>query len=272
MIAYRNLTSVFVHEGRGLHSGQNCRLTIEPADELLFRLDGRIFPIGHLGLEGTGRGSDLLFPGGSRLRTCEHLLSALAGLGVWGALIAVDGPEMPAFDGCAVQVSEWIMRNSRRSQEGPEPFALPSPLHVGDCSRFVVALPSPLFHVSYVIDYQAEAIGTQILDYSATEGEYLETIAPARTFAMAEDIEALRAQGLALGGSFDNAILVDDAEVRTTGGLRFPDEFVRHKTLDLIGDLAMLGRPLIAHVVAVRAGHAQHLQLVERLRAFSCKA
>jgi UDP-3-O-[3-hydroxymyristoyl] N-acetylglucosamine deacetylase len=147
------------------------------------------------------------------------------------------------------------------------PFVLKYPVHVGDDTRFVVALPSNSFQVTYVIDYAAAPIGTQIFDFFDYGGtDYLREIAPARTFALRSDVAALRAAGLALGGSLDNAILVDDAGVETTGGLRFSDEFVRHKILDLLGDLACLGRPLLAHVVAVRAGHVQHLQLVERLR------
>jgi UDP-3-O-[3-hydroxymyristoyl] N-acetylglucosamine deacetylase len=172
---------------------------------------------------------------------------------------------MPGLDGCALTAARRIMECSAPCDDGPSPLCPQTPLFVGDHSRFVVALPSSSFHVTCVIDYDAELIGTQILDYEGTE--YLKMIAPARTFAMEEDVEALRAAGMALGGSLDNAILVKKNGVEAAGGLRFPDEFVRHKTLDLIGDLANLGRPLVAHVVAVRAGHVLHLQLVDRLRA-----
>jgi UDP-3-O-[3-hydroxymyristoyl] N-acetylglucosamine deacetylase len=172
---------------------------------------------------------------------------------------------MPGLDGCALTAARRIMERSTPCDDGPSPLCPQTPLFVGDRSRFVVALPASSFHVTCVIDYDAKPIGTQILDYEGTE--YLQMIAPARTFAMEEDVEALRAAGMALGGSLDNAILVKKNGVEAAGGLRFPDEFVRHKTLDLIGDLANLGRPLVAHVVAVRAGHALHLQLVDRLRA-----
>jgi UDP-3-O-[3-hydroxymyristoyl] N-acetylglucosamine deacetylase len=175
--------------------------------------------------------------------------------------------EMPGLDGCALDLAGEVLEKSVPSgAEGP--FALKYPLHVGDISRFVVALPSSSFHVTYVIDYDAAPIGTQIFDYGGRD--YLRDIAPARTFAMRSDVEALRASGLALGASLDNAILVGDGGVETTGGLRFADEFARHKVLDLLGDLACLGRPLLAHVIAVRAGHVLHLQLVERLRAALC--
>jgi UDP-3-O-[3-hydroxymyristoyl] N-acetylglucosamine deacetylase len=118
-----------------------------------------------------------------------------------------------------------------------------------------------------VIDYAAAPIGTRIFEYGGGPEDYLKEIAPARTFVMREDIEALRSAGLALGGGPDNAVIVDAAGVETAGGLRFPDEFARHKVLDLLGDLANLGRPLTAHVITVRAGHTQHLQLTERLRS-----
>lgn len=271
---YRKLIRPVSFQGKGLHSGADCRLSIEPSDDgFSLKIGGNKgieemgLPLSRLAFSGSGRGSDLIFPDGRSVRTCEHILSALAGLGVWQARLVVNGPEMPALDGCAAQAAAAIMENSIPTALEPPLFSLQCPLHIGNHERFVVALPSPSFHVTYVIDYEAEPIGTQILDYEGTPEDYLKKIAPARTFAMAEDIEVLRAQGLALGGSLDNAILVEKKQVQTTGGLRFPDEFVRHKMLDLIGDLAVLGRPVKAHVVAVRAGHVQHLQLVERLRA-----
>lgn len=268
---YRKLTQPIERRGVGLHSGRDFCLSIEPSDDALtLEAAGTRLPLSRLALEGTGRGSDLIFPDGKRVRTCEHVLSALAGLGVWHGKLSVTGDlplEMPGLDGCSLDLAGEIMEKSIPCErETPLPFTLTHPVHVGNDTRFVVALPSNFFRVTYVIHYDAKPIGTQIFDYAT---DYLKEIAPARTFAMRSDIEALRAAGLALGGSLDNAILVDDAGVETTGGLRFPDEFVRHKTLDLLGDLACLGRPLIAQVVAVRAGHAQHLQLVERLRAMS---
>ncbi|MDR1732736.1 MAG: UDP-3-O-acyl-N-acetylglucosamine deacetylase [Synergistaceae bacterium] len=266
---YRKLTGSLSFEGKGLHSGVFCRVVIEPSDGglTLSAGGGPALPLSGLGLEGGGRGSDLIFPDGKRVRTCEHLLSALTGAGVWSAQISVTGPEMPAFDGCALAVGQRVMETSVPCDEGPEPFRIQSPVCAGDLSRFVVAMPSPSFHVTCVVDYEAKAIGTQILDWEGTPEDYLKMIAPARTFALEEDLDALRKAGMALGGSLDNAILVKKTGIEASGGLRFSDEFVRHKTLDLIGDLASLGRPVAAHVVAVRAGHVLHLQLAERLRA-----
>jgi UDP-3-O-[3-hydroxymyristoyl] N-acetylglucosamine deacetylase len=259
-----------------LHSGREFSLSIEPSEEpLSLEAWGERRFLPELTLEGTGRGSDLIFPGGRRVRTCEHVLSALTGLGVWRAKLVVRGEgdalEMPGLDGCAENVAREVLEASVPG-DGLEPLTLQCPVHVGDLGtgrpRFVAALPSPDFCVTCVIDYDAAPIGTEILDFGGSS-DYLKEIAPARTFVMKADIEALRAAGLILGGSLTSAILVNGTGVETEGGLRFPNEFVRHKTLDLLGDLACLGRPLVAHVVAVRAGHVQHLRLVERLRALA---
>jgi len=277
---FRKLTQSIERKGLGLHSGREFRLSIDPSSEALsLEAGGICLPLSKLTLEGAGRGSDLIFPDGKRVRTCEHVLSALAGLGVWRGKLSVTGEfplEMPALDGCSRDLAVEIMEKSipiepvtAESESGEIlPFALKYPLHVGDEKRFVIALPSDSFRVTYAIEYESEYIRTQIFDYSC-HMDYLKEIAQARTFALRSEVEALRAAGLALGGSLDNAILVDGDGVKTTGGLRFSNEFVRHKILDLLGDLACLGRPLLAHVVAVRAGHALHLQLVERLRAAS---
>jgi UDP-3-O-[3-hydroxymyristoyl] N-acetylglucosamine deacetylase len=315
----RYLKQPIFRRGKGLHSGLEFELSIEPSDGSLSLSpggSGQALPLSRFSLEGGGRGSDLIFPDGDspfarkRVRTCEHVLSALAGTGVWRAQLTVaqaeeagspDFLEMPGLDGCAEGLAREILEKSAPVEDegessrsaGPKglrpfglgpfkvsPFRLAFPVHSGGVAfaepsektappRFAVALPSPFFHVTCVIDYAAAPIGTRIFEYGGGPEAYLKDIAPARTFVMREDIEALRAAGLALGGSLDSAVVVDAAGVETAGGLRFPDEFARHKVLDLLGDLACLGCPLTAHVVAVRAGHAQHLQLVERLRAAS---
>ena len=241
---YRRLLRPLSFSGIGLHSGLECRLRILPAEGgIVLASEGQEAPIERMTLSGSGRGSDYLFPDGRRVRTCEHVLAALTGLGVWGARLEVEGGEAPA------------------------PLSLSTSLRVGDESRFVAAFPAEGLHVTCVVRYDAPVIGVQMLEFAWSAEGFLGRVAGARTFAMAQEIEALRAQGLALGGTLDTAILVEGASARASGGLRWPDEFVRHKTLDLIGDLAALGRPLYAHLVAVKAGHELHLQMAERLRA-----
>lgn len=270
---FRRIIKPFELSGVGLHSGRECRLRVSPpvgvspgAGTLSLAAEGAELPICQLALEGTGRGSDYIFPDGRRIRTCEHVLAALTGMGVWEARLEVEGGEMPALDGCAERTVREILACSEPCEEGPTSLALSGSFSVGTEERFVAAFPAPELHITYVVSYNASVIGTQMLDFTANPQDFQEQIARARTFAMAAEIEALRAHGMALGGTLENAILVGDTGVQAAGGLRWPDEFVRHKTLDLIGDLAALGRPLRAHVVAVRAGHELHLKFAERLR------
>lgn len=265
---YRRLLRPLSFSGIGLHSGLECRLRFLPAEGgIVLASEGQEAPIERMTLSGSGRGSDYLFPDGRRVRTCEHVLAALTGLGVWGARLEVEGGEMPALDGCAALVGAAVMESSEPCGEALAPLSLSTSLRVGDESRFVAAFPAEGLHVTCVVRYDAPVIGVQMLEFAWSAEGFLGRVAGARTFAMAQEIEALRAQGLALGGTLDNAILVEGASARASGGLRWPDEFVRHKTLDLIGDLAALGRPLYAHLVAVKAGHELHLQMAERLRA-----
>lgn len=268
--AYRRLTGGFTLSGMGLHSGRECVLRVEPCDELIMAADGQEGRrIADLSLRGSGRGSDYIFPNGSSVRTCEHVLAALVGMGVWGARLSVEGGEMPAVDGCAKTVAEMVREHSEPCADGPEPLCLSVPVVVGGGARFVAAFPSPEFRVTCAVKYDSDVIGAQMTDFCGGAEEFASEIAGARTFAMASEIEMLRAHGMALGGSLENAILVHSDRAEAAGGLRWPDEFSRHKTLDVIGDTAALGRPIRAHIVAVRAGHELHLRLVERLRNLS---
>ena len=254
--------------GKGLHSGQDCKLTIEPCDspEVLMRSGDNELPLRELSLSGTNRGSDYIFPDGTRVRTCEHVLSALAGLDIWsGVRLIVEGGEMPALDGCSRTVCDELMEHSTDEKVHSEYISVKSPVSVygEDTSRFVAALPYEGLRITYAVDY--EYIGAQILDYVQDSTSYYENISCARTFAMQKDIDYLRSHGMALGGSLDNAIVIGST-IQAKGGLHWPDEFVRHKVLDLIGDLAAVGKPVNAHIIAVKAGHELHLKLADKLR------
>ena len=256
-------------KGLGLHSGKECELLIEPYDceEILMRSGNNELPLSKFALNGTNRGSDYIFPDGESIKTCEHVLSALTGMGIWsGARITVKGGEMPALDGCGKTLSGEITKilapNPSPLTPNPSPLA-PIIVSTEDKKRFVAAFPSDGLHITYTVEY--DFIGTQIFDYEHSPENYYANIASARTFAMESEINYLRSHGMALGGSLDNAIVVGE-KIQAKGGLRWPDEFVRHKVLDLIGDLASLGRPLNAHIIACRAGHELHLKLAEQLR------
>lgn len=265
----RKLLSAIKIEGTGLHSGKSCCFTALPSDKpLSISLNGsEAVPVSALRVEGSARGSDIIFPNGERVRTVEHLLSAVAGVGLWNTEIRVEGVEIPAIDGCAYSFANTLLSASKIC-ECTDTLALSAPVcHDNGNGASVAAMPSERFRVTYVIKYDNPLIGTQMFDYAENDGDFfVKEISRARTFALERDIKHLRENGMALGGTLDNAILVCADEIKTNGGLRYADEFVRHKVLDLIGDLALVGRPLKAHIIAVRAGHAPHLELVEKLR------
>ena len=257
-------------KGLGLHSGKECELLIEPCDceEILMRSGDNELPLTKFSLIGTGRGSDYIFPDDSRIRTCEHVLSALTGLEIFsGVRLTIKGGEMPALDGCAKTLCGEIKNHCEESNSKLNALNVSSPVEVRDesCKRFVAAFPSDCLRITYIVEY--DFIGAQIFDYVQSPENYLENIASARTFAMESEINYLRSHGMALGGSLDNAIIVGE-KIQAKGDLRWQNEFVRHKILDLIGDLASLGRPLNAHIIACRAGHELHLKLAEKLKKF----
>ncbi|MDR1742180.1 MAG: UDP-3-O-acyl-N-acetylglucosamine deacetylase [Synergistaceae bacterium] len=279
-MTYRELVAPIHRSGPGLHSGRDFDLAIEPAPgPLTLGIEGGPrLPLSAFSLSGDARGTDFIFPepnSGVKIRTCEHVLSAMAGCGVWSGAITVGGQgggefEMPGMDGCSSDLAREIMEKSAPASVPPEPIRLMSPICSGSGRRCVAAFPSRGFEITYVIDYDAAPIGTMLFDYDGERSDYVSEVSVARTFVMRRDIEGLRASGLALGGSTRGAVVVDDSGVETEGGLRFRDEFVRHKTLDLIGDLAALGRPIAARILALRAGHAQHVGLVELIKAAAC--
>lgn len=264
----RKLLSSVSWSGTGLHSGELCEVTVSKSDNpLSISVRGsEAVPISKLSCSGSSRGSDLTFPNGEKVRTVEHLLAAIAGLGLWRSVISVEGPEVPAVDGCSETFSLGLIASSEIS-DCEDALSLYAPVCFERGGASVFALPSEKFCITYVIEYDNSQIGTQMFDYEENDGSlFVGEISRARTFALERDIKLLRENGMALGGSLDNAILVCENEIKTAGGLRYKDEFVRHKVLDLIGDLALVGRPLNAHIVAIRAGHAPHLAMVEKLR------
>ena len=252
-------------KGLGLHSGKECELLIEPygCNEILMRSGGNELPLSKFALNGTNRGSDYIFPDGSMIRTCEHVLSALTGLEIYsGARLTVNGGEMPALDGCAKLLSGEILKNAEPSSVPKASLLTPLEVHSDDCKRFVAAFPSDKLRITYIVEY--DFIGAQIFDYVQSPENYYENIASARTFAMESEVNYLRSHGMALGGSLDNAVVIGE-KILAKGGLHWPNEFVRHKILDLIGDLSSAG-PVKAHITACRAGHELHLKFTEKLR------
>jgi UDP-3-O-[3-hydroxymyristoyl] N-acetylglucosamine deacetylase len=257
--------------GIGLHTGVkvNLRLCPAPANTgILFRrtdLEGFAIEAQSRNVARVSYATSLMKKG-VLISTTEHLLSALAGLDVDNVLVEIDNLELPILDGSARPFVELITKAGIRCQRARRSFIkILKPVEVVDGMRRIVVYPADSFHVTYRIVFPHPLIGVQSIEFASGSSNYATEIAPARTFGFLEELEMLRKNGLIRGGSLENAVVLDGTGVINPEGLRFPDEFCRHKLLDMIGDFSLLGHPLLGHVVAERAGHAMHAQLVSRL-------
>ena len=257
--------------GIGLHTGVKVNLRLLPAPAntgIQFRrtdLEGFIIEAQSRHVARVSYATSLM-KRGVLISTTEHLLSALAGIGVDNVVVELDNLELPILDGSARPFVEMVSEAGIRPQRARRSFIkVLKPLEVVDGTRRIIAYPADSFRVSYRIAFPHPVIGEQFFDFDSRSLTYAAEIAPARTFGFLQELEVLRRNGLIKGGSLSNAVVLDSKGVVNPEGLRFPDEFCRHKLLDLIGDFSLLGHPLIGHVVAERAGHAMHAQFVTRL-------
>ena len=257
--------------GIGLHTGVNVNLHLLPAPTntgIVFRrVDLDAFPIEALA-RNVARVSyaTSLMKKGVLISTIEHLLSALAAMGVDNVYVDIDNLELPIMDGSALPFYRLLRGVGVRRQRAWRTYArILKPVEVEDGAKRIAVYPAEPFQVHYRISFPHPLIGEQELGYHADESSYETQIAPARTFGFIEEVEVLRRSGLVRGGSLENAIVLTRDGLLNPEGLRYPNEFCRHKVLDLIGDLSLLGHRLIGKVVAERAGHAMHIALVTRL-------
>jgi len=258
--------------GIGLHCGARVEMRLRPAPPdtgIVFRrLDqnGVKIPARQENLCRSNLATTLSADGIS-ISTVEHLLAAASGLGVDNLIVEVDGPEVPAMDGSAAPFIYLMHEAGLKHQQAARQFIkILEPIRVDTDDKFVAVYPADHFKISYTISFEHPLIGEQRQTFVINSRCFTEHIAPARTFGFLKEVEALRQNGLALGGSMDNAVVIGDNSI-LNNKLRFQDEFVRHKILDAIGDLVLLGAPLLGHVVAYRAGHAMHTSLVEAILA-----
>jgi UDP-3-O-[3-hydroxymyristoyl] N-acetylglucosamine deacetylase len=199
------------------------------------------------------------------ISTTEHLLSAFTGVGIDNAIVELDNLELPILDGSARPFVEMIQRAGIRKQRKARTYLrIVRDIEMREGDKFIAVYPADVYSVSYSINFPHPLIGKQSFCVRLTNGSYLKQIAPARTFGFLHEAEAMRQQGLIRGASVENAIVMNREEVLNPP-LRFDDEFVRHKVLDLIGDLALIGKQILGSVVADRAGHAMHTALVSRI-------
>ncbi len=255
--------------GMGLHSGGETCVHIHPASEntgIVFS-DGKHKTLAlATNIVDTSRGTNIGF-NGDRIQTIEHLMSALRGCGVDNAVVEVNGLEMPALDGSALPYVDAIVGVGLAELGATrEPIRLKEPICVNQNGSFILAVPAPKLSMTYVLNYDHPMIGSQTISFSPDENNFAEEIAPARTFVLYEEVADLLKNGLSKGGSIDNVIVVWQDKISSK--LRFPDELARHKVVDLVGDLALIGGYLQAEVLAVKTGHALNVEFArEVLRA-----
>ena len=280
MLQQRTLKSLTRAVGVGLHSGQRVELTLRPAQPdtgIVFR---RIdlpepvdIPISALSVTDT-RLASTISNGGAKVHTVEHLMSACAGLGIDNLYVDITAEEVPILDGSAASFVFLLQSAGIERQRAPKRFIrVTRPVEVregqGANAKWARLEPYHGYKLSFEIDFDHPAVDStgQRVEFDLSAGSYSRDIARARTFGFTKDVEMMRSNGLALGGGLDNAIVMDDYKVLNSDGLRYDDEFVKHKILDAMGDLYLLGQPMLAAYSAFRSGHALNNQLLRELLA-----
>jgi UDP-3-O-[3-hydroxymyristoyl] N-acetylglucosamine deacetylase len=271
MLRQRTLKSLVSASGVGLHTGQKVRITLRPAPVdtgVVFRRVDLASPVdlpARAELVGEARLASTLIKGDVKIHTVEHLMSALGGLGVDNVYVDIDAPELPIMDGSASPFVLLIQQAGVEEQAAPKQFLrVTRRVEVKDGDKWARFDPYEGYRLSFSIEFRHPVIErtTQAVTVDFAETSYLKEIARARTFGFMHEVEDLRDSGLALGGGLDNAVVLDEYRVLNSEGLRFADEFIRHKLLDAIGDLYLLGRPLLGAFTAHKSGHALNNRLL----------
>ncbi|MDQ6619834.1 MAG: UDP-3-O-acyl-N-acetylglucosamine deacetylase [Pseudomonadota bacterium] len=276
MLKQRTLKTSIKSTGVGLHTGARVEMTMRPAPIdtgiVFHRIDLRqpVTIPAHASYVGDTRLSSTLEKDGARLSTVEHILSALAGLGVDNLHIDVAGPEVPIMDGSAGPFVFLLQSAGIIEQDAAKRYLkILSAVEVRDGDKWARFEPFDGFKLDFTIDFPHPVFGSEnrhvIIDFA--KHSYVKEVARARTFGFMQDVEAMRSAGLALGGSLQNAIVLDEFRVLNTEGLRYDNEFVKHKVLDAIGDLYLLGRPLVGQYTAYKSGHGLNNALARTLLA-----
>ncbi len=262
--------------GVGVHSGRNVRLSLRPAAPghgIVFvrtdvhDRDNRIPVSGEAVLD--SRLNTLIGnEAGVTLATIEHLMAAFCALGISNVLVEVDGPELPIMDGSALPFVQLLDQAGFRRQQAPlRHIEVLEPIVVEDGDKLAALLPCDRYEMFFEVAFDSPVIGHQCVDFVVDEQTFRDEIAGARTFGFAHEVEALRRAGLAQGGSLENAVVIEGDTILNPGGLRMEREFARHKALDAIGDLYVLGAPLLARYEGRKSGHALNNKLVRKLLA-----
>jgi UDP-3-O-[3-hydroxymyristoyl] N-acetylglucosamine deacetylase len=258
--------------GIGLHSGRKIRMVLRPAPAGTgVRFVRKDLP-GHPMIKAQFDHvidttlATTIGCNGSRVATIEHLMAAFYGLGIDNAIVDLDGPEVPIMDGSSGPFVFLIKTAGICEQRQPKQFiVIRKPFKIQDGNRSVCIYPCKELKITYTIDFQHPLLRNQEYDLTFSGRDFVREISRARTFGFLRDVQTLKENGLAKGGSLDNAIVVDDFRILNEDGLRFKDEFVRHKILDFIGDLSIIGSPVIGHFVVKKSGHFLNQYMLRKL-------
>lgn len=270
----KTLMNEVFYEGIGLHKGENIKLHLIPSEE-----NGIVFKRVDLE-EGKNeitldikntfdltRGTNIKNEYGAAVFTIEHFLSALYILGITDLIVEIDGNELPICDGSArVFVEEMEKVGIKTLDKDVEEIIIKEPIYLTKEDKHIVALPYDGYKLTYTIKFNHTFLKTQMLELDINLENYKNNIGNARTFGFDYEIEYLKKNNLALGGTLENAIVIQKDGVMNPGGLRYEDEFVRHKMLDIIGDLKILNRPIKAHIIAIKAGHALDIEFANLIK------
>ena len=264
--------------GIGLHKGEEIKLTLKPSENndergIIFKridLSGKnnVIKVDYRNLFDLERGTNIRNEDDVKVHTIEHFLSSLSITGVTDILVEISGNELPILDGSSIGFVEKLLEAGIvELNEEIEPVVITEPVIFSDekAGKYVMALPYDGFKISYTIDFNHSFLKSQYYELEVNLENYIENIAKCRTFAFDYEIDFLKKNNLALGGSLENAVVVGADGPLNPEGLRYPDEFVRHKILDIIGDLYVLGMPIKAHIIAIKAGHYVNSRLTEMI-------
>jgi len=273
-VRQRSIRRTVSYSGIGLHTGTSSTIVLQPAPPgsgvIFVRDDLPGMPKVRARLpnvKSTSRGTSLVADG-IEVRTVEHLMAALLGLGVSNVTVEMDNLELPAADGSSLPFVRLLEEAGVEEQaEWAAEIVLRKPAWVSEGDRHIIALPCDRTRIDFFIVFEHPLIGLQTKGYDIKSEVFVREIAPARTFGFLEEVEVLHSRGLAVGGSLDNSVVFSKEGVLNRDGLRFPDEPVRHKILDLIGDISLLGAIPRVHIVAIKSGHSLNLKLADRIAA-----
>ena len=269
----RTLKQETSFEGIGLHTGRYAKVRLKPAPRdtgiIFTRRDKDIALKASIGSVSDTAFSTTLGYDGVKIRTVEHILAAFSGLGIDNLIVEVNGPEIPILDGSSIELISLILNSGIAKQGKKRPFLrITNPVFFADGQAEISAFPYDGRRITYRIHFNHHLLGEQNLSLEISEENFVKEIAPARTFGFLKDVEYLKANGFAKGGSLENAIILGSDGILNASGLRFKDEFVRHKMLDLIGDFSLIGFPIYGHIIANKSGHTANLKFLKKLISY----